>query len=408
MRNFFLFFYCRWQKCEEKGSDVMKKKPRKLALSILGILIILLLLWRIYELLKPSGAAGSPRQKALVAVEVEDIRIEPIRELGEFTGSIKADYEFQLRSRLTGRLKQLNIKEGDQIAVNEEIGRIEEAEFEQSLLAAEANLATARAKLVEAEQKKAVADLEFERVQALYEKEYISLSEYEKGQLQHGASLALLETAAAQVRQQEAAVRLAEINLENTRITAPRAGIISEKFIDEGSLLSANSPLVSIIGIDQVSIRAGLAERLYNRIAIGQQAYIKTDAFPDEEFIGRVSLLAPVINQDTRLGEMEISINNTDLRLKPGMFCHLWIVLAEEAKAQTVPSSAIISNKGDSGLYLLNEAENNAVWTPVIMGIISDDRTQILKPQIVDPIITLGQYQVKDGSQVKPVYKDNK
>lgn len=367
----------------------MKQRVKRVIIWVIIIIFIGFLGWRVKELISKDASGSRGGYGGALAVETEQVQRRTIREIREFSGTVRPEYQYTISAKVSGRLVGLSRREGDYVQANEIIGSIDDVEYQLALLEAQADIA-------DAQSQQFVIEQDYKRSQSLYDKEYITQSEFEVAQ---SAS----NSAQAKVKQTEAALRLAELKLEYTNLRSHRAGYVAERFFDEGSQLTLNSPVISVVGIDKVLIKSALVENIYGRISIGQKANLVTDAYPGEIFSGAVSLIAPVLNEESRMAEMEIEVKNEDHKLKPGMFCKIKLVLSESMDAQTLPNKAILSENGHKGIFIVDE--NIARYVEVETGISDEQRTEIIKPEIDKPVITLGQYQVKDGSKVNPVSK---
>jgi RND family efflux transporter MFP subunit len=165
-------------------------------------------------------------------------------------------------------------------------------------------------------------------------------------------------------------------------------------------MLAPNSAVVSVIGIDTVIVRTTVIERVYGLVQAGLPATIEVDAFPGRAFEGRVSRLAPVFDEASRVAKMEVGVANDSLLLKPGMFCKVTLVLAEKDSAQVVPSRAVVTRNGASGVFVVRDQETTAHYVPVDVGITTPDKTEIVAPTIDGLVVSLGQHLLAEGSTV--------
>jgi len=241
---------------------------------------------------------------------------------------------------------------------------------------------------------------ELERVQSLQEKGIASPAELDAAQSNFTAQKSRLELANAQVEQREAALKSANIRLSYTVLVTTEPGFIGERYVDEGSLLAPNAPVVSVIGIDTVIVQTTVIERIYGRIQIGQSAEVEVDAFPTKRFNGIVSRIAPVLQEASRVAKMEIEVANDSLFLKPGMFTKLSVVLAQKDSAQVVPTQAVVSRAGEKGVFVIPDSAAVASYIPVQVGITSPEKTEILSPRLQGLVVTLGQHLLENGSPV--------
>ncbi len=374
-------------------------KKRLLYLPVLVLAAVLIV--RVVMLVtRDSGGGPQGFSRPPVAVEVDSVRVGPIREIREFTGSVLPQYRYIIAPKVSGRVIELRKRIGDPIRRGEVVARIDDAEYQQDVREAEANLRSTQASVAEAKSQLSLAAQDLERVQSLQQKGIASPSELDAATTNHEAQQSRLELAQAQVEQRQAALKSAEIRLAYTVLVAPEPGFTGERFVDEGALLSPNSPVVSVIGIDRVIIQTTIIERDYGLVHVGQQAEVTVDAFPTKIFTGQVARIAPMLQEASRMAQMEIEVVNDSLVLKPGMFTSVRVVLAENDSAQTVPGRAVVTRDGGKGVFVVNRAEPIARYVPVEIGITTPDRTEIITPEIHDLVVTLGQHLLADGSPV--------
>jgi RND family efflux transporter MFP subunit len=379
------------------GRALMKKR----LVVILGLLVVAVLVFRILLLLiKGSGDGGSNFQRPPVAVEVARVQYGPIKDIRQFTGSIYPYYQYAVAPKVAGRIIQIRKRIGDWVQRGEVIARIDDAEYQQAVLEAEANLKIAQASLTEARSQFALAGQDLDRAQTLQEKGIASAAELDAATTNFDAQQSRLKLAQAQVEQKEAALTSARIRLNYTVLVATEPGYIGERFVDEGSLLAPNSPIMSVIGIDSVIVRTTIIERDYGRIQIGQEAEVEVDAFPSIGFTGRVARMAPMLQQASRMAQMEVEVANDSLMLKPGMFARVNVVLAQRDSTQIVPSQAVVTIEGQKGVFVIDQGNSTARYIPVQEGIVTPERTEILSPALQGLVVTLGQHLLADGSPV--------
>ncbi len=376
---------------------VMKKQFIRIALGILA----LFLAWRIYQLIIPDNdSAGGSQERPAVAVEIEPVYYGAIREVREFTGTVYPYYQYIVAPKVSGRVISIQKRIGDWVKKGEVIARIDNAEYQQALLEAEANLKIAQAGLIEAQSQFELAKQELDRAESLQQKGIASPSELDAVSTNYTAQESRLKLARAQVEQREAALKSSEIRLDYTVLTASEPGFIGARFVDEGALLSPNQSIVSVIGIDTVFVRATIIERDYGRIHIGQPSEIQVDAFPSRLFPGKVFRVAPQLQQESRVAQMEVKVVNDSLLLKPGMFAKVRVVLAEKDSVQIVPGKAVVRRNGNTGVFIIQKGELTARYVAVKTGITTPVRAEIISPLLDGEVVTLGQHLLEDGSPV--------
>lgn len=375
---------------------------------IILILIIFLVFfgWRVISLFTKSRQAWGPGlgQGQAVAVEVSHVNIKQIKEVREFTGTVYPVYQYVISPKVSGRVIEIKKRIGDWVNRGEIIARLDDAEYQQNVLEAQANLRISKASLAESESQFELARQELERVRSLQEKGIASSSELDSASTSYEAQKSRHELARAQIQQREAALKSAEIRMDYTVLYATEPGFIGERYVDEGTLLSPNSPLVSVVGIDSVIVQATIIEKDYGRIKIGQPAEIGVDAFPETTFTGTVARIAPVLEEASRVAKMEVEVENKDHLLKPGMFAIVRVVLQERGSAQVIPVEAMIKNNGTDGIFVVEKDAASGMdiarFYPVKTGISTEMEIEIISPEIKVPVVTLGQHLLRDGANV--------
>ncbi|MFA4947608.1 MAG: efflux RND transporter periplasmic adaptor subunit [Candidatus Krumholzibacteriia bacterium] len=349
---------------------------------------------------KGSGDKKRQNQMASVAVEVDSVRFGPIREIREFTGSVYPYNQYVVAPKVSGRVIEIRKRIGDRVSPGELIARIDDAEYQQAVREAEANLKIAVAAVADARSQLELARDQKERMESLRAKELASNAEVDGAVSDFSAKESRYRLAEAQVEQREASLESSKIRFGYTRLTASRAGYIGERFVDEGSLLAPNAAVVSIIEIGSIIVRTTITERDYRLISPGQPADVTVDAFASRVFSGRVARIAPMLLENSRVAQMEVEVRNDSLLLKPGMFARVRVMIASKTRAQIVPARSIVNRNGETGIYMVPGNESIARYVPVKTGIATPDLTEILSPVLEGRAVTLGQHLLEDGSPV--------
>ncbi|MFK5970875.1 MAG: HlyD family efflux transporter periplasmic adaptor subunit [Candidatus Marithrix sp.] len=127
---------------------------------------------------------------------------------------------------------------------------------------------------------------------------------------------------------------------------------------------------------------------------------ITTDAYQSKIFHGEIARIAPIFNPKTHQAQVELRINNPELRLKPGMFVHITIVLKKVENAIIIPVSAIIIRNEKQGVFLLSKDKKSVLWYKIETGIQQGEHIQLIKPNLIGKLVVLGQHLLNNGSSV--------
>jgi len=379
---------------------------KKFFTIVIAIAGIGFLSWQIYE--KTSGSKegiGSRRGNPAVAVETAPIQKASIKDVGRFTGSLSPQSEFMVAPKIAGRLEKILVDIGDVVTADQLVAVLDDEEYQQQVYQAVAELEVARANLVEVKITSENAKREYERTVALREKKIASESQLDAAESEYKTQQAKLQVANAQVSQKQAALNMAKVRLSYTRIRVPpnhasQQRVVGERFVDEGSMLAPNTPIVSILDIGTLIGVINVIERDYPKIKPGLPAVINTDAFPGQTFSGKVIRIAPLLMEKAREARVEIEIPNQRMLLKPGMFVRVQMEFELHENATVIPQAAVVKRDGRQGVFVVDRQEKKARFIPVTLGIVNEARAEILKPELTGEVVTLGQHLLEDGANI--------
>ncbi len=340
-----------------------------------------------------------------VPVEVAFIEQGPIELKRTFSGELKSNAQFVVAPKVGGRIERLAVDMADTVERGQVVAELDNDEYLQDVAQAEAELAVEAAGVAEARSALEIASRELSRVQTLRQRGVASESQLDAAKAAELEATAKLEVARARVTRAEAMLKAARIRLGYTRVTADWSGggdrrVVAERFADEGDTVSANTPLISIVELDPIKGVIFVTEKDYARLAPGQPVSIVTDGWPGETFDGRIERISPVFRESTRQARVELVIENSRFRLKPGMFIRASVVLDRVENALIVPETSISVRDGRSGVFVVDEASGTVRWCPVEQGINDGFRVQVSGDGLSGRVVTLGQQFLDHGSPV--------
>ena len=385
----------------ELRKKLWSKKARPF--TILAFFFLAFLIWQIIARLPGSGPQGGPRGAA-VAVEIAAIEKGAIRDIGTFSGTLIPKSYFTVVPKISGRLKQLYVDIGDRLTRGQLVAVLEDEEYQQQVIQAEADMGVAKANLEEAASAQEQAKKEVERARTLHEKGILSDSELETAVASFGTRDARFKVTVAQQANQQAALETAKVRLSYTRIRAvweTDGGFryVGERFVNAGAMLSSNTPILSVIELQPITAVIHVTEKDYFRLKPQQDVDLTSGAFPGTGFRGRVARIAPLLKETSREARVEVEVENPDGSLKPGMFVNARIEFANRADATIVPTSAIVNRGPLQGLFLADLEAKKAVFQPATVGIVEGDRAEIIEPaQLTGYVVTLGHHLLENGT----------
>jgi len=350
-----------------------------------------------------SRAMG--RKVRPVPVETALIERGPIELKRVFSGELEALAEFVVAPKVAGRVERVMVNLSDRVKRGQVVAELDNDEYVQAVAQAEADLAVSVANLSEARSALENAGREFKRTESLVKRGIASDSEFDAAKQDKLAKEARLKVAAAQVNKAESSLETAKIRLGYTRVTADWTGgdeyrVVAERYVDEGQTVTANARLLLIVELNPIVGIFHVTEKDYAHLQPGQQVSLTTDAYPDEVYTGRIERIAPIFRQSTRQARVEMSIENPDYRLKPGMFMRSTVVLSSVPETTIVPAGSLTMRDDVSGLFIVSEDGASVSWRRVKVGIREGDRLQVEGEGLSGRVVTLGQQLLDDGAPI--------
>jgi len=380
------------------------------------ILILLLLCLGLAWLIIPeyrSKPERKSRTHQAIPVEITEIQRGTIQQLRTFTGTLEAYSQFIIAPRIAGRLKTLSVDIADTVNRNQVIAELDNAEYIQAVTQAQANLEMAKAELKEADSLLTLTQRKLERIDTIQKRGLSSESEYDITKAEYLTQQAQVAVSKAKVKQASALLALSNIQLDYTQIRAEWTGgndqaYVAERYIDKGTIVSANTPLIQVIELDPITAVFFVTEPDYTLLYPKQKVSIRTDVYANTTFYGEIERIAPVFSKNTHQARVELRIDNSTLQLKPGMLVHITIILQEITDTLIIPVSALTTHNNKQGIFLLSKDEKSVIWQEIQTGIQQGEQIQILNDALIEnqelsvgnKVVTLGQQLLDNGSSV--------
>lgn len=375
--------------------------------------IILLLLgligftgWKVYDkIISPTAQVRNHRQRPDVPVEIASIKTGTVRDIGSFTGSLKPRSRFVVSPKITGRIEKIFVNIGDPLSPKQLIARLDNDESLERLSQAKALLDVAKTNLSATRDAYDFTEKEYQRIQSLRDRNLVSDSELDTIKAKQTEQKFRLRTALAQLKEKEAAVEVARIQLSYTemRIQWQESNadlVVGERFMDEGALITPNGQLISVIDISTLIAEISVTEKDYFKCHPGQSVVIEADALKGELFEGHITRISPLIQESSREALVEVEIDNGAKRLKPGLFVRASIQFEERQNVTLIPLTALVKRDGTEGVFQVDMNRMIARFVPVQTGIVEGRTVEIIQPSLNGVVVTLGHHLLEDGATV--------
>ena len=284
-----------------------------------------------------------------------------IRAVVEATGTINAVITVQVGSQVSGTIAKLNADFNSRVKRGQVIAQIDPSLFQGTLLQAtsdlanaQANLIAAKANLEKAQATASQAKADYERNKGLAAEGVVSPQQLDLARANAetavagvSAAQAQITQAAAQVKQKDAAVSVAQTNLNYTTIHAPIDGTVIARNVDVGQTVAASLQAPTLFTIAQdltkMQVYANTDESDVGMIRPGQLVTFKVDAFPKDTFTGRVDQIRmnATVVQNVVTYNTVVNFDNPELKLFPGMTAYVTIPVASATDVLRIPNGAM-------------------------------------------------------------------
>ena len=318
------------------------------------------------------------------------------------TGEIFATELIDVGAQVSGQIKKLYVKLGDQVKKGDMIASIDSSTQQNSIDNKEAQLAIYKAQLESAKVALNIAKTQFDRENALFSKNATSKQEFESAKNTYSANSAKIKELEAQIKQTNIELSTAKINLGYTKITAPRDGTVVSVQVEEGQTVNANQTtptIVNIADLSHVKMKMQIAEGDITKIKVGTPVEYSILSEPTKKFQTTVSSIDPGLTtlSDGSYGSSSSSkssyssssssssavyyyaqsiVDNKDRILRIGMTTQNELLIANVEDAIIVPSIGIKKDENGTFVYVLKDGK--PVKTAVKTGIKDNLDTQII------------------------------
>lgn len=263
------------------------------------------------------------------------------------TGTVEPTNLVEISSELSGTLRAVNVDHNDQVTVGQELAQLDTDKLEAALAHSRAALEARRARIAEAEATVNEAQQQFARIAVLAERAVVSEQSLQAAQAALSRAEATVAVTRADAKVAEADLRSDETNLAKACICSPIAGVVLERNADVGQIVASalQAPVLFTIAEDlrQMELRVDVDEADMGVVTVGAEASFSVEAHQGRLYPARIAELryAPQTIDGVVTYQAILSIDNSDLSLRPGMTATAEIVVERIADALLIPNAAL-------------------------------------------------------------------
>lgn len=350
--------------------------------AIISILVIAVvaasIAWILNNNKKKNEEKTAVAAQTNTAVVVKAIKASKQQSNTDFVsnGNFQAFQDITLKAESAGRITKILVKEGDRVSAGQILAMVDADYANLDYLSAKESLSKAKVD------------------QARYH------SAYQTG----GVTKAQVDDMdfnlkAAELRVQQASRKQADAN-----VRAPFSGVINKRIVELGAYVSPGTDLFEIVDISKLKLAVTATEAQVVKLRIGSTVKITSTVFPDKEFTGQVSFIAPKAD-DALNYPIELTLQNSgSTQIKAGMYGTAVFEFPDQAPTMLIPRSAFVGGVNSNLIYVI-DAKNKAVARKVVAGRILGEQVEVISGlEEGESVVTTGQINVVEGVQLDPQF----
>lgn len=330
-----------------------------------------------------KNKAKQEEQVAIVSAKLDEIIVNTsnlaYKDLSSdfiVNGTFEPIQELSLPSEVSGQIINVLVNEGDYVRVGQPLATVKKDAIEVDVTQAQNNL------------QNAIADNQ----------------RFENAFKTGGVTKQQVDQSRLQLKNARAAVEAQNIRVKNTNIKATISGIINKRNIEPGSVVAPGTPLFDIVNVSKLKLKVAVNENEIVNLKMGQNVKVLASVLPQDEFVGRITFIAPKADASLNFPvEIEVSNNN---KLRAGMYGTAVFSSSKDASTSkplaVIPAVAFVNGVSSNKVFVV---ENNvAKLTDVVSGRVVGDYVEILSGlKEGATVVTSGQINLTDGAKVKVV-----
>ena len=318
----------------------------------------------------------------------------PITSLVTATGAVNPVISVQVGSQVSGKIAKIYADFNSVVREGQVLASIDRKPYQAKVSQAKAALKSAQAGLAKARNMLVQKTLELNRMAVLREQQFVAQSDVDLARTNFRDAEAQVDFSQAQVDQARATLASVELDLGYTTIYSPVNGTVVSRNVEEGQTVVASfqTPTLFVLAQDltRMQVIANVSESDIGGVTEGKSADFRVDAYPRESFHGIVTQVrnAPVSIQNVVTYDVIISVDNPELKLKPGMTANITIITARNEGALRAPNSAlrfrmpgVPADRKTPQLWVL-DAAGHVRSAPVTLGIADSLYTDITSGEV--------------------------
>jgi len=367
---------------------------------------------------------GDPRAASEISVGIVKVGRKTLGRTLTLSSELVPFQEIDVYAKESGYVKQLNVDYGSRVQANQILATLEIPELQLQLKQDDAAIKNASDQITyaqnlvsRAEAQHKVLQLQYERLEGVAKSKpgLVAQQEVDDSEGKSLASEAQVDAAKANLQSAESLLVSAQAKREHdqvlfdySKITAPFAGIVTQRFANLGTLLQAGTssstqamPLVRLSQDDLFRIVIPVPESYVHSIHIGDPVSVVIPSLNNRVFPGKVARFSVDVQEDTRTMHTEVDVQNTGRVLLPGLYAEATLILDKKVDALAVPIQAV--DQGERNTVDVVTSSNKIEVRPVTLGIQTANDAEVLSGlREGESIVVSDRSSLKPGEEVQP------
>ena len=309
-----------------------------------------------------------PEEK--VKVSLQEVFARDVEKQENLTATVEAWAVNNIAPKMSARIENVYVEVGDHVSRGQKLAEVDPTSLIQAKLQMEND------------------SIEFSRSNELYSVGGTSKSEWDARKMAYDLSRTNYKNL-----------------LDNTILTSPISGVVTARNYDKGDMFANGAALYVVEQIQPVKLKINVSETLFASVKKGMPVDIRLDVYGDEVFKGKIWLVYPTVDPATRTFPVEVTIENRNERIRPGMFARVTLTYGTENNV-VVPDVALVKQTGSGDRYVYIYRDGKVDFQKVELGRRLDKEYEILSGiESGDKVVIEGQARLNDGMEVEVMEK---
>ena len=350
---------------------------KKITYAVIGIAVIALIAYVLTNNKKKNEEETSlvSAKNAAVAVRIDTVRTQQVATDFIANGNFEPAQTLEFSAESAGRVRRVLVDEGSTVRIGQVLAVIEGDKLSVDVQSANAGYQTA------------LADMQ----------------RYENAFKTGGVTKQQVDQARLALSNAKSRLDQARISFGDATIKSSINGIVNKRMVEPGSVVASGTPLFQLVNVSKLKLRVTVNENQIAPLKVGSAVQVKASVFPDKEFSGKITFIAPVADETLNF-PIEIEINNTGNLIKAGMYgtAVFGTSEAQQPALRVIPRNAFVGSVNSNQVFTVKDSV--AKLTKIVAGRVFGDKVEVLDGlQDGEIVVTSGQINLTDGTKITPI-----